>query len=147
MPTTTLHHLVYHSDVTLPMSEKALEALLSQSREWNTQHSLTGVLLYSGNNIMQVLEGPEDEVFYIFNKISGDMRHRNVIKLADGPIKQRNFSQWSMGFKAVDPTELQHLAGYLNISRPDFLAAQAVVSDESLHSLLSSFALDDVSRL
>ena len=128
------------------MGEKALEDLLTQSRDWNTQHQLTGVLLYSEDNIMQVLEGPKDEVFYIFERISRDARHRNVTKLADGSIEQRHFSQWSMGFKSVAPDDFNHLAGYLNISQADFLPPTPASDDTSLHSMLASFVADDVIR-
>jgi hypothetical protein len=128
------------------MGDKALEALLTQSRDWNTQHQLTGVLLYSEDNIMQVLEGPKDEVFYIFERIVRDARHRNVTKLADGSIQHRHFSHWSMGFKAVAPDEFKHLAGYLNINQADFLPPSPATNDASLHSLLASFVADDVIR-
>lgn len=128
------------------MGDQELKTLLKQSRDWNAQHQLTGVLLYSEHNIMQVLEGPKDEVFYIFNKIEQDIRHRNVTRLADGEIQQRNFSQWSMGFKAVASSEFQHLAGYLNINQADFLPPTPAQNDASLHSLLASFVADDVIR-
>ncbi|MBC6607720.1 BLUF domain-containing protein [Hymenobacter sp. BT188] len=146
MAIEVLHHLVYQSAATLPMGDKELQALLKQARDWNTQHQLTGVLLYSEHNIMQVLEGPQDEVLYIFNKIERDVRHRNVTKLADGEIQQRNFSQWSMGFKAVAPSDFQHLAGYLNINQPDFLPPNPTQSDASLHSILASFVTDEIIR-
>jgi hypothetical protein len=147
MATQALYHLVYQSTATLPMGDKELEALLKQSRNWNSQHQLTGILLYSEHSIMQVLEGPKDEVFYIFNRIEKDIRHQNVTKLADGEIQQRNFSQWSMGFKAVALSDFEHLAGYLNISQAGFLPPSATRSDESLHSLLASFVSDEVIRL
>lgn len=144
MAIQALYHLVYQSTATLPMGDKELEALLKQSRDWNSQHQLTGILLYSEHNIMQVLEGPKDEVFYIFNRIEQDIRHQTVTKLADGEIQQRNFSQWSMGFKAVALSDFEHLAGYLNISRADFLPPTAGQHDASLHSLLASFVIDDI---
>lgn len=146
MLTAPLHHLVYQSTATWPMYEQELEKLLKQARDWNMRHQLTGVLLYSYSNIMQVLEGPEDEVFHIFEKIECDARHRNVLKLADGPIQQRNFSQWSMGFKSVAPEDFTHLAGYLNIARADFLPPTPAQKDSSLHSLLASFVADEVVR-
>ncbi|GGF13678.1 BLUF domain-containing protein [Hymenobacter cavernae] len=149
MSTPSLYHLVYQSVATAVMSEKELEALLTQARTWNTGHTLTGVLLYSNGEIMQVLEGTEEEVRYIFNRIAQDPRHRNVTKLADGEIQQRNFSQWSMGFKAVEPADFAHLAGYLNVNKQDYLSAQPGYSkstDATLHSLLASFVTDDVIR-
>ncbi|WP_133273288.1 BLUF domain-containing protein [Hymenobacter radiodurans] len=144
MAPEALHRLVYQSTATLPMNDKELESLLKQARDWNAQHQLTGVLLYSEHSIMQVLEGPKDEVFYIFNKIKQDIRHRNVIKLADGEIQQRDFSQWSMGFKVVAISDFEHLAGYLNINRTDFLPPSTEQNDTSLHSLLASFVTEDI---
>jgi hypothetical protein len=146
MLTPTLHHLVYQSSATTPISESHLEALLTQSRTWNEAHALTGVLLYSHGDIMQVLEGTEEEVRYIFNCIEQDTRHYGVTKLSDGPIVERNFAQWSMGFKAVNPNEFRHLLGYLNPSTDEYLAAHSSNTDASLYSVLSTFVTEDEIR-
>ena len=139
-----LYHLVYQSTATFPLSDAALEALLTQSRAWNTAHQLTGVLLYCENNIIQVLEGTQDEVEYIFERIAQDVRHRDIFKLADGPIAQRNFSQWSMGFKAVHSEDLQYLAGYLNPAAPRYPVASATPAlAPPLHELLAAFSTED----
>ncbi|UOQ51038.1 BLUF domain-containing protein [Hymenobacter cellulosivorans] len=143
MPAAPLYHLAYQSNVTAPLSESELEALLVQSRAWNHSHDLTGVLLYCDSNIIQVLEGPEDEVEYIFNRIAQDLRHYDVTKLADGPIQQRNFSQWSMGFKSVHPEDFTYLTGYLNLTAPSY-PPQILEAEpsSSLHELLASFVTD-----
>ena len=134
-----LHHLVYQSSATVPLGETELERILTRSRAWNTAHDLTGVLIYSNGNIMQVLEGPEDEVRYIFDRISQDRRHREVLKLSDGAAKQRYFSQWSMGFKAVNPADFSHLTGYLNLREPLAWAGTVAAPDAGLHDLLAGF--------
>ncbi|PJJ59695.1 BLUF domain-containing protein [Hymenobacter chitinivorans] len=147
MTTTPLYHLVYQSNVTAPLSETELEALLVQSRAWNHSHDLTGVLLYCDANIVQVLEGPQDEVEYIFGRIERDLRHYDVTKLADGPIQQRNFSQWSMGFKSVHPEDFMYLTGYVNPAAPSY-PAQLVAETKasSLHELLAAFVTDQKIR-
>ncbi|SHI86673.1 Sensors of blue-light using FAD [Hymenobacter daecheongensis DSM 21074] len=142
MPTPTLFHLVYQSTATTPFTDQELEALLIQSRAWNTAHNLTGVLLYSHGDIMQVLEGSQEEVHYIFKRIARDFRHARLMKLSDGPIEQRNFSQWSMGFKAVDPQDFDHLTGYLNLAKPDTLPTNSDHNSTSLHALLASFVTE-----
>lgn len=141
--TSELYHLVYQSFATLPMSEPELERVLAQSRAWNSAHDLTGILLYSNGSIMQVLEGPHDEVQYIFARISHDTRHAHVVKLADGPIEQRQFQQWSMGFKAVNPADLVQLKGYLDPAEPMALAS---VADPGLFAILAAFATEEVIR-
>jgi hypothetical protein len=70
MLTPPLYHLVYQSFATALMSEKELEVVLTQSRSWNTDHNLTGMLLYSNGDIMQVLEGTQEEVFLFSTRSS-----------------------------------------------------------------------------
>ena len=125
------------------MSEPELERVLAQSRAWNSAHDLTGILLYSNGSIMQVLEGPYDEVQYIFARISHDTRHAHMVKLADGPIEQRQFQQWSMGFKAVNPADLVQLKGYLDPAEPMPLAS---VADSGLYAILAAFATEEMIR-
>ncbi|GGF13682.1 hypothetical protein GCM10011383_26140 [Hymenobacter cavernae] len=129
------------------MTESQLEELLTKARATNTANSLTGVLLYSNGDIMQVLEGEQEMVQHIYEKIRQDIRHRDVSTLADGQIQRRNFSQWSMGFKAVDPADFMHLAGYLNVSKPNYLKSHGRVADSMLHDLLSTFVQDEIIRL
>jgi hypothetical protein len=117
----TLHHLVYQSSATTGLNETDLTALLAQSRAWNHGHGLTGLLLYSNGDIMQVLEGTQEEVSYIFGRISQDARHGRVVKLSDGPIAARHFSEWSMGFKALEPEEFTNLQGYVDPAHDAYL--------------------------
>lgn len=129
------------------MDEVELEELLSESRTWNTAHGLTGILLYSNGNIIQVLEGTKEEVEYIFGRIATDYRHANVVKLSDGPVPNRSFADWSMGFKAVQPHDFATLTGYVNpaeASRPSFAAPH---TDPGLRAILASFVAEDIIRL
>lgn len=144
--THPLHHLVYHSTATAPLTEAGLEAILIQSRAWNTDHALTGVLLHSQHQLLQVLEGPKDEVHALFARIARDARHTVATKLADGPISQRHFGQWSMAFKAVNPAAFAHLQGYLDPQRPEYLAAAETAPDPTLHAVLAGFVTDDIIR-
>ena len=139
----SLHHLVYQSVATSPLEEPDLARILSHSRAWNTEHGLTGVLLYSNGNLLQVLEGPEDEVRHIFSRIARDARHANVTKLADGPIARRQFEQWSMGFKVVNPDDFAQLQGYVT---PGSAAARPA-DEAGLHAVLAAFAAQDIVRL
>ncbi|GAB3739191.1 hypothetical protein GCM10027594_19480 [Hymenobacter agri] len=142
----SLHHLVYQSSATTGLNEAELTGLLAQSRTWNHGHGLTGLLLYSNGDIMQVLEGTEEEVRYIFTRIAQDSRHGRVVKLSDGPIAARNFSQWSMGFKALKPEEFTQLQGYVDPARGAHLKDLTLAADAGLHSVLATFVADDVIR-
>ena len=140
-----LYHLVYQSFATMPMSEPDLERVLAQSRAWNSAHSLTGILLYSNGGIMQVLEGARAEVQAIFARISRDSRHAHVVKLADGPIQQRQFQQWSMGFKALHPKDFAQLIGYLDPAKPMPMTMNTL-ADRGLHAILAAFVTEEIIR-
>lgn len=91
------------------MPSEDLIFLLNQSRSWNEEHGLTGMLLYLEGRFlgkvegrfMQVLEGTEWEVKQIFEKIKQDPRHHSLIILKQASTKYRNFETWSMGFKSM----------------------------------------------
>jgi CheY-like chemotaxis protein len=137
-----LHHLLYQSQATTPMSETQLTELLIQSRAYNAAHSLTGVLLYSHGHIVQLLEGSEAAVHEVFARIARDPRHNTVVKLADGPVAQRQFDQWSMGFRVVNPQEFSKLTGYINPNEQNYLDPTASLPDSDLQLLLAAFVSD-----
>ncbi|UOR06931.1 BLUF domain-containing protein [Hymenobacter aerilatus] len=132
----TLHHLMYQSRATAPMGDAELTQLLTQSRAFNAAHNLTGILLYSQGNIIQLLEGPETGVRTVFTRIVRDARHTGIIKLADGPVGQRLFAQWTMGFRTATPTDFATFLGYINPEHTERLS----LNDPDLQDLLVTFA-------
>ena len=138
-----LYHLVYQSTATTALGEAELRTILTQSRAWNTQHELTGLLLYCEGSIIQVLEGPEAEVRYIFTRISKDFRHVHLMKLSDGYIQQRSFNQWSMGFKVVNSEEFSYLKGYVAPNHSGSLTHSVKNQDVGLHAVLTAFVAAD----
>ena len=139
--THPLYHLVYQSVATTFLGESELGHILTHSRAWNSAHGLSGVLLFSAGDIMQVLEGSREEVEYIFDRISRDARHANVVKLSDGPIVRRQFEQWSMGFKAVRPEDYAQLQGYVDPARA--LPPATADTDSDLREVLAAFVAGD----
>lgn len=138
-----LHYLVYHSYATVPFGDLQLTKLLTQSRAFNAAHGLTGVLLYSRGNIVQLLEGSEANVRAVFARIAQDPRHTSIIKLADGPATHRLFTQWSMGFRTINSTDFRHLTGYVNPDENDCLGESSTLPDAELRALLASFISED----
>ena len=102
-----MHHLVYTSHANSPLTEEELHRLLGRWRAKNARLNVTGVLLYSAGDILQVLEGDAQTLHALFATIAADARHRNVTKLADGPAPGRMFAGWSMQFRAVDAADFK----------------------------------------
>lgn len=104
--------LVYVSVESRPLSDANLKDILETARTFNPSQDITGMLLYRDGFFIQALEGEEDKVIGLYNKIRKDPRHRNVITVYKNKIEERSFSNWAMGFNKVDETDMHDLEGY-----------------------------------
>ncbi|OGX90715.1 BLUF domain-containing protein [Hymenobacter coccineus] len=109
-----MHYLVYTSTANFPLTIADLRRLLGPWRANNARAQVTGVLLYSEGQILQVLEGEADALHALFAIIAADARHRNVTKLADGRAQGRAFAEWSMQFRTVDPQDFAQFVQQMN---------------------------------
>jgi len=130
-----MKQLAYISTAVKLMSDEQLLEILKVARKRNAEHDVTGVLLYSEGTFIQALEGDDDAIYEIFDLIECDHRHKNIIKLVDKPLHERNFPDWSMGFAVFDQDRAKEIAGFL--SSTDEIANSD--SDRTLISILKTF--------
>lgn len=104
-----LQSLIYVSSATVQLSADDLSALLDDSRAENEKFGVTGVLLFSGGNFMQVLEGPPDSLDHVMARIRASRRHTGIIQLYREPIATRDFPDWRMAFRRVDAASILEL--------------------------------------
>ena len=76
------------------------------------------MLLFTQGTFFQVLEGKKQSVRALYEKISQDSRHNNVLVLAQRCIEERNFGDWSMGF-VRDRARIQELPGFVDFFADD----------------------------
>ena len=101
-----LFRIAYFSGETTRFTRVELEQLLAKARDTNARLGITGILLYKDGNFSQVIEGEEDAVRELFEKIRHDPRHRRVIPVIEEPIAQRDFADWTMSFRNLDEDPL-----------------------------------------
>ena len=94
--------LIYISSAVLGLSDKQIVTLVKASQKSNEKLGITGILLYSGGNFMQLIEGKESAVETLYEKIRQDYRHRDVTLLFREKITQKNFDNWLMGYRNID---------------------------------------------
>jgi hypothetical protein len=92
-----LVRLLYASRATTPLNSSVQESILEQSRTHNPRAGITGVLCFSDDVFIQVLEGGRDEVCELYNTIVRDGRHQQVRILSFEEIRERRFGSWTMG--------------------------------------------------
>ncbi|WP_244928100.1 BLUF domain-containing protein [Nocardioides sp. W7] len=107
--------LTYLSSATRLMSATQLVELMAAVRPRNVELGLTGLLLYSGGNIIQTLEGPDDAVDRVYGAIRTDPRHTGLIEVLRDPVTERAFPDWSMGFTDVDLDDVDGFNGFLQL--------------------------------
>lgn len=93
--TTRLKHIIYSSR-PVGFEEKTVEQILSSSRKNNPSVEVTGLLIYSADLYLQLLEGPTNAVEQTFNKIKNDARHINIRILKESFTNRRIFASWTM---------------------------------------------------
>ncbi|MBC7732944.1 MAG: BLUF domain-containing protein [Bacteriovorax sp.] len=92
-----LVRLMYSSRAAETVRPETLNAILKQSTGNNPGVGITGVLCFSGDIFLQVLEGGRSQVSKLYNRIAQDPRHTEVLLLSYEEIDERSFSGWAMG--------------------------------------------------
>jgi hypothetical protein len=127
-------YLIYISIATELMSEDNLIKLLDQSRQNNAEIAVTGILLYMEGRyldklegrFMQLLEGAEDDVRMLYERILVDGRNHSVLVLKTGHYDTRSFPDWSMGFETVNEEAAQSTPAYVKLDST-FLESAALI--------------------
>src|SRR4051794_3407887 len=107
-----IRQIVYSSKATHPMLPQDLSDILTVARSKNSDHEITGILLYRSGHFLQVLEGAEERLNALLDKLTRDRRHCAVRVLLDGYVSARAFGAWSMAFHDVSGLEPRELPGY-----------------------------------
>jgi hypothetical protein len=110
-----LYCLSYVSTQTHPMTNEDLLELLNGCREKNARVGVTGLLLHRDDSFFQILEGGEEEVRTLFEKISADKRHDRIEVVTQGPTTSRDFSDWQMAFIELDGQDFSALPGFSDV--------------------------------
>ena len=98
----SLISIVYVSSARRLFSEAELNEILKRSRENNARDGITGLLLYSGGNFMQAIEGEAPAIEALKERISADPRHNRMTIVFREEIVGRRFGDWTMAFRRVE---------------------------------------------
>ena len=71
----------YTSEFAEPMDARGIDELTRQSVKNNERDGITGMLVASGSIFFQLIEGPDEAIDRLFQRIQLDPRHRNVLVL------------------------------------------------------------------
>lgn len=102
-----LHRLIYCSR-TNGIDEGDIEQILQACERNNLRDNLSGMLLFTSDFFLQLLEGDRSAVSARFRAIAGDSRHRDVEVISSGAVDFRLFERWRMHYQpcamSLEPT-------------------------------------------
>jgi hypothetical protein len=104
--TMALFQLIYMSALVTP-DLGAVKDILDVSVKNNKRRDITGMMLYSDGDIVQVLEGEKSAVLDTFSKILLDQRHVGIQLLLEQEAADRDFGAWSMGYRHIKKADLE----------------------------------------
>lgn len=111
-----IFQLLYLSSARPELNEEALLHILSESQQRNASRDITGLLLHSDGNLIQVIEGMEHAVESLFSRIERDPRHHQIMVLSRKFVDTRDFPEFKMGFKRASAQRLAvELPGFSDI--------------------------------
>ncbi len=131
--------LIYVSSATRRLDEDELVFLLNQARSRNERQQVTGLLLHAGGNFIQVLEGSEEDVEAIYHSIQKDERNKGHIVIEKGPISERAFPHWTMGFEDLTPDRKAKVKGYSEFLNREMKPDEILNNADYLVSILYEF--------
>ena len=135
-----IYQLLYFSIGTEQnMTEDALQEILEVSRRNNPKIGITGMLIALDNCFLQLLEGEQETVQALYEKISKDERHFKIVSIHKDLVAKRSFENWSMGFKSLTRKELNDETGYINISDEHFLEKYLVDDGQRVLRIIKRF--------
>jgi hypothetical protein len=104
----SLHRLIYISRPVISGAED-INAILETSRRNNNRFALTGVLLFTHEWFVQIIEGGCQTLTERFIAIGTDTRHQDVHLRSFCRIPDRAFDDWNMGYVSHSKADLERL--------------------------------------
>lgn len=131
--------LIYVSVAREPFSESELVSLLETSRRNNVACGVTGMLLHEDGTFLQILEGPEEVVQRLYDRIRLDRRHDGHLVLWRKEVEEPTFDGWSMGFANVRTDDLHRMPGYCDFFHPSYYLTGGKEEGSKAYTVLSRF--------
>ena len=98
-----MKRIMYISTTTRKLTDQEVEEIGRKSTFNNAKVGVTGVLLSANEFFFQILEGEEDDVEGVMERIRKDPRHQGLLILkAEYEVAHRLFGNWSMNTVRLD---------------------------------------------
>lgn len=133
-----LTSVTYTSLAKPDLQTSELEEIHRTSRQSNARDEITGLLVYNGTHFLQVVEGAEEPVAKLIERLRDDPRHKGFEVRDKRRIDGRSFPDWPMELLRVTPGFFQArdaLADTLPTTVPDAIRARLLRMTELISTI------------
>lgn len=102
-----LKTLTYTSRARLDLGDEDIATIHETARHLNALDGISGLLLFDGSRFLQIVEGAEDAIDNLVERLRMDPRHSAFELRDERYVERRSFPDWSMELARVSP-------GYVN---------------------------------
>lgn len=88
----------YVSTANRDLNQNEVTELLDQTEIRNNNEGVNGLLIYSGGNFFEVIEGEKSKIKELFKNIEVDLRHRNIMMVFEKEIDKPLFEDNDANF-------------------------------------------------
>ncbi len=89
------------------------------ARKNNERLELTGLLVFGNGGFLQVFEGPDDAVDFLYEKLCADPRHEMLMQ-SHRFTRERSFPEWRMGYVRLGQERKSRISGFSSFFDSDF---------------------------
>lgn len=104
-----LRAIAYTSVAFEGIQASDIDRILAAASSFNKMAGVTGVLMFDGTRFLQYVEGPEDGVNSVYQRVVNARSHVCLRELARGAVPTRHFPRWTMASAAVEPELLTRM--------------------------------------
>jgi hypothetical protein len=106
-PILKLKSLTYTSRARLDLTSEDLADIHQVARHLNALDGITGLLVFDGTRFLQIIEGAEEAIDNLVERLRRDPRH-GAFEIRDSRlVAERSFPDWSMELVSVSAGYLQ----------------------------------------
>lgn len=96
-----MRQVIYRSSTTAESGQASddIAAIIQDASARNGLEGITGLLYAEEDSFLQVIEGHDDSVEDLLDRLEADPRHRAIRILTDRQIAEREFGDWTMAYR------------------------------------------------
>lgn len=112
----------YISTAKADLNEQGVIDIMAKTNEFNSSQGITGILLYNNTSFFQLIEGEKKAIIQLYERISSDSRHHDIIKFLEKPVNRPSFDGYLTDFitdsKRYDESQLKKYLHYIEVLEP-----------------------------